>query len=175
MIFGFRKDGNPDPNHPGDLSAFNNDEIASIVDKYLTPPFHCEVAMAQPRGGGDTCVCIKVPSHGSVPVCAKASGPHDSKGRPQGVTMGRYYTRVNGPKSAPIETPEQWEPIIRRCVLNERQTLLDNIAVLLKPPPAAAGAAPLVPGPKRDRRTRPPDARGRVRIGQRRRRHKRPD
>jgi integrase len=170
LIFGFRKDGTLDPNHPGDLSPFNHDAIASIVDKFLTPPFHCEVLRVIPEGASDPCAVIGVPSHGPTPVCAKAGGPQDAKGRPQGITSGQYYTRVNGPKSEPIKTPEQWAPIIRRCVMNERKILLDNIAVLLRPPEDVVAATPLSPGPKRDRRTRAPNERGRVRMGQRRRR-----
>ena len=165
LIFGFRDDGTPDPNHPGDLSEFNADEMASIVDKFLTPPFHCEVTRAQPPDGGDLCVVVKVPSHGSVPVCTKAGGPQDPKGRPQGILLARYYTRVNGPKSEPIDSPEQWGPIIRRCVLNERKVLLDDIAALLTPPPTPVDASPLAPGPRRDRRIKAPDGRGRVRMG----------
>ncbi|HLJ39638.1 MAG TPA: RNA-binding domain-containing protein, partial [Steroidobacteraceae bacterium] len=149
LIFGFCDDGTADPAQPGDLSEFTSDKIASIVDKYLTPAFHCEVSTVQ-LPDGEVCVVVKVPPHGSVPVCTKAAGPHDPKGNPQGVDKGRYYTRVNGPKSEPIETPEQWAPIIRRCVLNERHDLLNGIAALLKAPPAPAEDPPLTPTPKRE-------------------------
>jgi len=71
-----------------------------------------------------------------------------------------------------MTTPEQWAPIIRRCVMTERKILLDNIAVLLRPPEEIVDATPLLPGPQRDRRTRAPNERGRVRMGQRRRRHR---
>jgi hypothetical protein len=171
LIFGLRKDGTLDPNHPGDLSRFNNDEIAGIIDKYLVPSFHCEVSIIPPPDGSDPCVVVRVPAHGSVPICAKADGPHNAKGKPQGISMGRYYIRVNGPKSEPIETPEQWGPLIRRCVLNERQFLLDSIVSLLTP--AEPGPELSSPLPVAERVGTTARQSTRQRIGQRRRKERR--
>jgi hypothetical protein len=42
-----------------------------------------------------------------------------------------------GPKSVAIETPEQWQPVIRRCVMSERQNLLESFGRLLNPIDAA--------------------------------------
>ena len=55
-----------DPNRPGDLSRFNNDEFAGVVDHYLTPALHCDVSIVAPPSGGDGCVVVRVPSHGPV-------------------------------------------------------------------------------------------------------------
>jgi hypothetical protein len=166
LILGFLKDGTLDPAHPEDLSAFNHDEVAGIVDKYLAPAFHCDVSLARPDGSGQDCVVIHVPTHGSVPICAKADGPHNEKGKPQGILIGRYYTRVNGPKSEPIETPERWTPVIRRCVVNERQLLLDNIAALLpRVEPVPPTLSEVAPKRAVARRTHKPNARDRVRMG----------
>ena len=132
LVFGFCKDGTVDPAPPTDLNGFNHDAIAGIVDRYLDPPFHCYVTTVRQPGVAADCVAVRVPSRGSIPVCAKAGGPQDKQGRQQGISIGRYYTRVNGPKSEEIRTPAQWAPLIRRCVLYERQSLLDNIASLLR-------------------------------------------
>jgi integrase len=168
LIFGLLKDGTLDTNHPGDLSQFNNDEIAGIVDRFLDPPFHCDVSIVQPSDGRDSCAVVRVPSHGSVPVCAKADGPHNTKGKPQGITMGRYYIRVNGPKSDPIETPEQWGPLIRRCVLNERRFLLDSIASLLGPDSSVPEPMPPERNQKVVRSGSASSGRVRTRLGMRR-------
>ena len=81
--------------------------------------------------GGDECVIVQVPSHGSEPVCSRADGPQD-KGKSQGIRRATYYVRAPGPESVPIETPEQWSGIIRRCVRHERETLLSRIDQLLR-------------------------------------------
>jgi hypothetical protein len=42
-------------------------------------------------------------------------------GKPRGITQGVHYTRKPGPESAPILTASEWAPIIRRCVMHERE------------------------------------------------------
>jgi hypothetical protein len=133
LIFGFQKNGSPAPNHPGDLKQYTHDEISGIVERYLIPPFQCEVQTLLPRGARDTCVVVTVPSHAAVPVCAKRNGPNDQFDKPVAILQGTYYIRATGPKSIPIETPEQWRDLIRRCVVNERTELLQGIEQLLRP------------------------------------------
>lgn len=133
LIIGICDDGSLDSQHPGDFSAFTHDQVTGIVDRYLTPAFQCDVFIVSPAGGGGECVVVRIPSHGSVPICVKADGPHDERGRPQGIRKGEYYIRLPGPKSAPIDSPEQWRALIHRCVLNERQGLLESIARVLMP------------------------------------------
>jgi len=143
LIIGMRDDGKLDPQQPDDLSGYSHDQITGIVDRYLSPTFQCDVFIGSPTGADGKCVVIRIPSHGSVPVCAKADGPHDERDRPQGIRIGEYYIRVPGPKSVAIESPEQWRSLIHRCVLNERQSLLESIArVLLSTDRSTEEAAP---------------------------------
>jgi len=134
LLFGFRDDRSPNPSSPYPTKTFERDTISSIVKKYLTPTFQCEVDFITSRAG-TTHPVVWVPSHGAVPVCSKADGPHDAKGRPQGIKMGIYYTRATGPESVPINTPELWESLIRRCVVYERTTLVGMFDSLLRTPP----------------------------------------
>ena len=134
IIFGFRDDHTPSTAHPGDLSRYNHDTIAGIVDRYLTPAFQCEVFHAPRSGSAARYPVVRVPAHGSVPICAKRNGPQDSKGNPHGIRQGVYYIRVPGPKSAPIETPDQWRQLIHRCVINERDGLLASISKIIRAP-----------------------------------------
>ena len=41
---------------------------------------------------------------------------------------GTHYTRGPGPESVAISRPKHWAPVIRRCVLHERQALLADLA-----------------------------------------------
>jgi hypothetical protein len=131
LIFGIRDDLSVDPNHPGDLSRYSRDYFAGIVEKYLTPTFQCDIFFVPASSTGRVCVVVRVPSHASIPICARSNGPDDEKGRTQGIWVGEHYTRMPGPKSEAIKTPEHWKPVIHRCVLNERQTLLESIGHIL--------------------------------------------
>jgi len=137
MLFGFRDDHSPSAPRPADLSLFTHDTISGIVDRYLAPAFQCEVFQATRTGSSARYPVVRVPAHGSVPVCAKSNGPHDSKGNPQGIRRGTYYMRVPGPKSTAIQTPDQWRQVIHRCVVNERESLLASISKIIRAPDPA--------------------------------------
>lgn len=136
LVFGFRDDLSRDPNRPIDLAGYNRDEISGIVRRYLTPPIDCTVAHVAAIDGAVFPV-VRVPGHGATPIAAKADGPSDPKGRPQGISVGTHYIRKIGPESAPIIGPDEWGVLIRRCVLAERDALLGQIASIVQPPTAA--------------------------------------
>jgi hypothetical protein len=140
LIFGFTDEGTPAGPPPADLARYNRDGIASIIDRYLTPTFQCDAFVVSRTAGGDACVVVRVPSHGAVPVCAKANGP-EVNGKIEGIRKGQHYIRIPGPKSVAIETPEQWQALIHRCVMSDRENLLGSIGNLFRahtvptPPP----------------------------------------
>jgi len=142
IIFGFEDDGMPVSPHPDSLAAYGQDAINGIGGKYLDPQPHCEVHMVT-ASSGLVYPAVRVPAHGAVPTCAKADGPQD-KGRPQGIQKGVHYVRAPGPRSAPIDSPELWRDVLRRCVLAERAGLLASIGQLIdRPQIEAAAASPL--------------------------------
>lgn len=141
LVFGFCDDQSLAPTRPSDLSHFNRDRFSAIVKRYLTPAFQCEMVMVTASSGLIYPV-VRVPSHGAAPIATKADGPSDAKGQPQGVKSGSYYIRKPGPESAPIQGAEEWQPLIRRCVIADRDSLLADIARAVQPrsepvPPAA--------------------------------------
>ncbi|WP_331374332.1 AlbA family DNA-binding domain-containing protein [Sinorhizobium chiapasense] len=132
IIFGFRDtDLAPSGPNPFLKSLYSRDAIGSISRKYLDPSPECIVNIAVSSAGNEH-VVITVPPHGAVPVCVKASGP-EKNGKPEGVSVGTYYIRKVGPESAPILSPLEWQPVIRRCVLHDRNTLLGAINNVLTP------------------------------------------
>jgi len=144
LIVGIRDDRSLDESqHPGELSRFSQDSIAGVIDRYLAPAFQCDVFFVVPTGGSKPCVVVRVPSHGSVPICAKANGPNDEKDRPTGIRKGEHYIRVPGPKSVEIDSPELWLPLIRRCVMTDRQSLLESFGRVLNPVEAAPPPEPM--------------------------------
>jgi hypothetical protein len=133
LVFGFDDSRTANPSLPFPLNTFERDNISSIVQTYLTPTFQCEVYLVSSRTG-TTHPVVWVPSHGAIPVCSKADGPQDQNGRPQGIKMATHYIRAPGPQSVPITAPEQWAPIIRRCIVYERTTLVGMFDSLLRAP-----------------------------------------
>ncbi|WP_220475701.1 helix-turn-helix domain-containing protein [Sphingobium terrigena] len=127
LVFGFQDDESVAPTRPVDLSAYNRDAFSAVVKRYLTPTFQCDVSIVSATSGLDYPV-VRVPSHGAAPIAAKADGPADDKGRPQGIVSGAHYIRKTGPESAPAQNAEDWQPLIRRCVLADRDALLSDIA-----------------------------------------------
>lgn len=144
LVFGFDDDGEPSRPHPADLATYGQDAINGIGAKYLEPQPHCEVHHVTAASGLSYPV-VRVPSHGAVPVCAKTDGPQDAKGRPQGINKGVHYIRAPGPQSVPIDSPELWREVLRRCVMTDRTALLTSIGQLFdRPQPSADSATPLL-------------------------------
>jgi hypothetical protein len=131
LIFGFQDDLSVDPGRPSSLEQYNRDTFSSIVKRYLVPSFECHVTNVTSSAGLEYPV-IRVPKHDATPVCAVRDGPQDSKGRSQGIRSGTYYIRAPGPESTPITSPQQWAALIRRCTLNDRDTLLREMAHVLQ-------------------------------------------
>lgn len=83
ILFGVRDDGSPATDRVPDISMYSRDTIGGIIDRYLASPFQCEVFHVSRRGTAGMCAVVRVPGHGSVPVCAKRNGPHDAKNVPR--------------------------------------------------------------------------------------------
>ena len=130
LVLGFNDDLTPDHPRPTDIGIYSRDVFSDIVRRYLTPRFQCEVIHVA-AANGDEFPVVRVPGHGSVPIATKADGPRGRSGGPQGIRSGVYYIRKPGPESAAIIGAEEWAPLIRRCVLNNRDGLLRDFSSLM--------------------------------------------
>jgi len=128
IVIGF--DDNLEPASPRPQLP-SRDTIARVVKDYLVPVFQCDVRLLDDPQGQSYAVVI-VPTHGPTPVCCRADGPQNSSGKVQGINRGAYYIRKVGPESAPILTPEEWTPLIRRCAMAERSSILGAIELALR-------------------------------------------
>ena len=124
--------------NPFPQAVIDRDLISGIVRRYLEPTFQCEVQVIRSAAGHEHPIVV-VPPHGAVPICSKAGGP-EVNGKPRGIAQGVYYGRRTGPESAPLLTPSDWNPIIRRCVAHERTSILSAIDAAIRGP---GGAAPI--------------------------------
>ncbi|HCN73761.1 MAG TPA: ATP-binding protein [Pusillimonas sp.] len=135
LVFGFRDDFSVAPERPASLNAYNHDTFNAIIKRYLLPVFECHVLKVASSTGLEYPV-IRVPGHKATPVCTARDGPQDGNGKPQGLRSGTYYIRAPGPESAPITSPQQWSALIRRCTLNDRETLLREMSHILQDKPS---------------------------------------
>ena len=127
LVFGFNDNLTPNQNRPASLGEYSRDYFSSIVKHYLTPTFQCDVFTVENKLGTKAPI-VRVPSHGSVPIVAKRDGPTDSNHKISGIRSGTYYIRKAGPESAPIIGAGEWLPLIRRCILNDRESLLRSFS-----------------------------------------------
>lgn len=131
LVFGFCDDFSVAPERPASLDAYNHDTFNAIIKRYLLPVFECQVRKVESSAGQKYPV-VRVPGHEATPVCTVRDGPHGSNRKPQRLRSGTYYIRAPGPESAPITSPQQWSALIRRCTLNDRETLLREMSHVLQ-------------------------------------------
>ena len=65
---------------------------------------------------------IRVPGGHKTPIVCARGGPEpglDPK-------KGTVYSRLPGPKSAPVVEPEDWEALLNRCMKNRRDELIED-------------------------------------------------
>ena len=124
IVLGRDDDGSYPSQPPAQLQGADQDSINQLVSAYLTPAPHCAVRWVQPRNAAFQVLVVRVPGVGTAPVCGSKNGPNDNKGKTIGIRKGVHYIRKAGPVSAPIETPDEWQELIRRCVLSDKTALL---------------------------------------------------
>ena len=129
ILIGFSEVGatwEPDPNRPVDLKGYSQDAVSSIVHRFAEPAFQCQVHHISHLSTGEIFPVIIVPSGHKTPIRAKIDG---SNGRH--VKVNCYYIRRPGPKSEQIQTAQEWDELISRCVRTAREELLGDIRSLL--------------------------------------------
>src|ERR1700722_11599364 len=137
VIVGFADAGGhigPAPGRPGDLGAYTPDTVNSVVRAYAEPLFHCDVNIAAAPDGLEYPM-ITVPGGHHVPIKARRDGPNG-----QIVRQNSYYIRRPGPQSEVPQSAAEWDALIRRCIANSRDELVDQMRAILAGGAAAAPA-----------------------------------
>ncbi len=106
---------------PASLDGYSQDLINGIVESYCDPPFHCAVhVVANPTGL--MFPMVVVPGGHKVPIRAKRSGPNGNI-----VTNNSIYIRKPGPRSETPHSARDWDDLLKRCLLNQRNEMFDQI------------------------------------------------
>ena len=113
---GFRE-AEPQPN---EKHAFTQDAIASVVDRYVTPPCQCRVELYARKDSKVQHPVVMVPGDARVPLFA-SRGDAD-----RNLETARVYIRRPGGKSEQPRTQDDWEKLIARLVEARLSELLDT-------------------------------------------------
>ena len=115
----------PAPTHMP--SGYDQDTVNGIVRRYADPQIHVQVERAPDAAGHDHPVLV-VPGGHAVPVRCQRGGPNGAHVRQHAI-----YVRRPGPTSEEPQTAQEWQELIRRCVLNDRNNLLEQVSSILQP------------------------------------------
>lgn len=129
VVLGFKEENgfwSPMPNGPSDFAKIQ-DDVNDIIASYAEPAFHCDVYVERHPTAGTLHPIIEVPGVLKAPVRSKRDGP----GRKH-VAMNQYYIRAPGPKSRPMETGQEWDQLLHRCVVNARGDLVNEIRAIIE-------------------------------------------
>lgn len=106
-----------------DTTAYSTDAINSIVERYARPAFHCEVMWRDCQEGcPGPHAFIRVEGGHKIPVVCSRNGPEPNLDP----HAGTVYSRLPGPKSAPVIQPEDWHVLLERCMRARRDELIET-------------------------------------------------
>jgi hypothetical protein len=128
ILFGFEDKPTgcvPSGSCPFPAQLYSQDAINNLCKRHAEPAFHCTVHSLT-SAAGNAHVVVEVPGGHRVPIRAKRDGPEGSRLR-----RNAYYVRRPGPESAPIETAQEWDTLLRRCIGAQREELLDSFRAIV--------------------------------------------
>jgi hypothetical protein len=120
LLIGFdERDGAWVPGPAATATEFSQDVINQIVARYADPPFQCAVYQVAGQDGEPLHPVIVVPGNHRVPIRAKSEDPTRKH-----VRIHSYYIRRPGPCSDQPQSANEWDDLLRRCMLAARDELL---------------------------------------------------
>jgi hypothetical protein len=141
VVFGFQEPTlTPDETDPFRTNC-TTERISAIVRGFLDPPVEFDVLPILSAAGVVHPV-IRVAGHCATPICVRQDGP--VVGQAKLIERGAYYIRKHGPiaagrhigvprpQSSKIEVPQDWAPLIRRCVRHDREALLGALEATIE-------------------------------------------
>jgi hypothetical protein len=98
--------------------------VNGAIRRFADPEFHVEVFRVTRPITGVEHVIVLVPGGQTVPVMSK----RDCDGV---IAQNRCYIRKPGPRSEEPQTREEWRALLNRCVLAQREDMLDAIRAIV--------------------------------------------
>lgn len=109
---------------PDGIPVTAQDAVNSAIKRFATPELHCEVHVVSHPETGIPHPVIVVPGRMTEPVMSKRDCQNV-------IAQNRVYIRKPGPRSEEPQTGEEWRALLRRCVQNGREDMLDSIRAIV--------------------------------------------
>ena len=121
IVIGFAEQGQNllSKRRPTDIPEITQDHVNNAIRRYAEPKFHCRVYNVEHPNTSVSHTVISAPSTLTVPV--------RSKRKADSIAKDCYYIRKPGPISEGPCTSEEWRALLKRCVLANRDELLESI------------------------------------------------
>ena len=145
LLFGYTEDADkklvPDGPRPASLKPYLTDSLNAIVKRRAEPSFHVEVSVQKHPDSGDEYPLVRVRGTSKVPVRSDSATP--------GGTLKQhvYYVRAPGPESRGPLNGSEWDALLRRAVLNQREEIVSVLRAYLS---SAGGLALLQAAPAQE-------------------------
>ncbi len=107
-----------------EIPATDQDAVNAAIQRFATPEFHCEVYFVPHPETNVLHPVIVVPGGMTEPVMSKRDCEDV-------IAQNRVYIRKPGPRSEEPQTGEEWRALLRRCVQNGREDMLDAIRAIV--------------------------------------------
>ena len=119
---------------PSDIQRYTTDAVGSAINKYADPDIDFELAFANHPDTHDEHAFVEILGGSQQPVFAKKSF--------DGVIKKQVcYVRKPGPKSEAPASAQEWRDLLNRCVLANRDSMLDSIRVIMNGRPVETSPA----------------------------------
>ena len=105
---------------PDDHDEITQDMINGIIRRYAEPSFHCKLNEIEHPESGVNHIIVSVPGDQIVPVLSKRYYLNKIK-------QNCCYIRKPGPCSEEPHKADEWSKLLRRCVLADKEDLLNSI------------------------------------------------
>jgi len=122
LLIGFKDEAGrlrPDPDRPQSLDRFTTDTMNDIIKGRAEPTFHVEVTLQRHPLTDEEFPLIRVAGTSKVPVRSSSETPRSS------LKNNVYYIRAPGPASRAPQTAKEWDSLMRRCLNNQRQEIIE--------------------------------------------------
>lgn len=133
LLIGFSEDKGrliPNQQRPASLFQYGTDEINAIMKKCAEPSFHAHVTLLKHPVTGEEFPIIRAAGLTKVPVRSCSATPNGT------LKQNTYYIRRPGPASEAPRDGAEWDDLIRRCVLKQRNEIIDLLRSFI---PSVAG------------------------------------
>lgn len=129
LLFGYKEDAAkklvPDPAHPASMKPYLTDAMNAILKKRAEPSFHVEVTLQLHPLTKEEYPLVRVTGRSKVPVRS------DSATSAGSLKQYVYYVRAPGPESRGPLNAAEWDALLRRALLNQREEIIGLLRTLL--------------------------------------------